>query len=304
VLAKAAPILLDYPNQQASSQVWTTWAWTELGVRTIANMNQLLVDHEDIVAVCGADTLALTGSLASMQNLPVKMRTVAAETCQSLVQHEEWIATHAKVLRSHLPVLVELIVQDPVRDEPSGGDLEVWEAEDPSSQRDEDDSTPGTSAEGSLDVLSEVAPKTTMKTLWPMMVQMAQSDDWLRRRGALVLLSVMAEACGDLIIPKHTAALNAWLGQAAKDPHPRVRHACMHALGQCSTDWAESEWVVDSADALMTLILAVITTDDSLRVRTHALAALINFSEGMPLDVVSRLSAATWQTWITPRLLM
>eukprot|EP00045_Choanoeca_perplexa_P018468 m.292734 g.292734 ORF g.292734 m.292734 type:complete len:1142 (+) comp17828_c0_seq1:858-4283(+) len=298
LLQKAGVILLDYSNQRDKSAVWTSWAWGELGVRTVANMNQVLVDHVEMVSACGSQALALMGSVATKDGLPIKMRATAAETCQSLVFHDGWAAANTKVLKNHLPVLVELIAQDPVDGELNGGNLEAWEAEPPSSTRDEDDATPGTSAEGSLDVLAEAAPKTVMKVLWPLMAKMAQSEDWLRRRAALVLLSIIGEACVDLIIPKHMAAVMSWFAEAAKDPHPRVRHACMHALGQCSSDWTDNEFVSTGGDALVTLILSVVTTDSSLRVRTHALASFINLSEGLCIEVATARSPELFQTLV------
>lgn len=67
------------------------------------------------------------------------------------------------------------------------------------------------------------------------------------------------------------------------DPHPRVRYAVCHALGQLATDFEEQiqdeEIVGQVLETEVTLL-----TDPEARVAAHAAAAIVNFCDGSDAD--------------------
>ena len=69
------------------------------------------------------------------------------------------------------------------------------------------------------------------------------------------------------------------------DPHPRVRYACCNAIGQMSTDFApvfEKKFHAKVIPGLLFLM------QDSAnpRVQAHSGAALVNFSEDCPKNIL------------------
>ena len=106
-------------------------------------------------------------------------------------------------------------------------------------------------------------------------------QSWQHRIAAIMALSQCAEVIDD---DSHTDAIvQLLLGQLA-DPHPRVRYAALHALGQSSTDCAphiQEAWHEQILPALTTAI-----DDPILRVGSHACAAFVNFAEECDVDVL------------------
>merc|ERR1719234_1994173 len=69
------------------------------------------------------------------------------------------------------------------------------------------------------------------------------------------------------------------------DPHPRVRYACCNAIGQMSTDFAPVFEKKFHARVLPGL-LHLMSDAANPRVQAHAGAALVNFSEDCPKNIL------------------
>ena len=104
---------------------------------------------------------------------------------------------------------------------------------------------------------------------------------WQHKVAAIMTLSQCAEVIED---ESHTDAVVQLLLEQVSDPHPRVRYAALHALGQSSTDCAPHIQEAWHEEVLPALTKAI---DDSvLRVGSHACAAFVNFAEECDVDVL------------------
>jgi HEAT repeat protein len=106
-------------------------------------------------------------------------------------------------------------------------------------------------------------------------------QSWQHKVSAIMTLSQCAEVIED---DSHTDAVVQLLLEQLKDPHPRVRYAALHALGQSSTDCSphiQEAWHEQILPALTAAI-----DDPVLRVGSHACAAFVNFAEECDVDVL------------------
>ena len=69
------------------------------------------------------------------------------------------------------------------------------------------------------------------------------------------------------------------------DPHPRVRYACCNAIGQMSTDFAPVFEKKFHAKVIPGLLL-LMQDSANPRVQAHSGAALVNFSEDCPKNIL------------------
>ncbi|PIO72356.1 HEAT repeat protein, partial [Teladorsagia circumcincta] len=115
--------------------------------------------------------------------------------------------------------------------------------------------------------------------------KLRHSEDWRERHVALMGFSVIGEGCQRVMEPQIQSIVRELI-PFLNDKHPRVRYAACNAIGQMSSDFAPTlqkkchEWVVP---ALMNTLLD--NTCD--RVSAHAAAALINFCEDCPKQIIS-----------------
>ena len=98
-------------------------------------------------------------------------------------------------------------------------------------------------------------------------------------------ISATGEGCHKQMVTYLDQIMNGVLNYI-NDPHPRVRFACCNALGQMSTDFApifEKKFHGKVVPGLLHLM------DDNAnpRVQAHAGAALVNFSEDCPKNILA-----------------
>ena len=74
--------------------------------------------------------------------------------------------------------------------------------------------------------------------------------------------------------------------ESCKDPHPRVRHAASHCLGQLCTDFSYT-LQRDFHAAFFTHILPLIQDANAPRVQCHAIASLVNFCQDCEASFVA-----------------
>lgn len=113
--------------------------------------------------------------------------------------------------------------------------------------------------------------------LFQMITQMMASNDWRQRQAALMALSSAAEGCCDVLIGEIPRILDLVI-PGLNDPHPRVQYATCNALGQISTDFADTIQR-QAGDRIIPALVSKLTNQSVPRVQAHAAAALVNFSE-------------------------
>jgi importin-5 len=106
--------------------------------------------------------------------------------------------------------------------------------------------------------------------------RMMVSSAWRDRHAALMAISAISEGCRELMLAELDKVLELVI-PALRDQHPRVRYAGCNALGQMSTDFANT--VQEKYhQVVLTNIIPVLDAAEP-RVQSHAAAALVNFCE-------------------------
>uniref|UniRef100_A0A0K0D7F0 TOG domain-containing protein n=1 Tax=Angiostrongylus cantonensis TaxID=6313 RepID=A0A0K0D7F0_ANGCA len=163
-------------------------------------------------------------------------------------------------------------------------DLSDWLAVDDVDADDDEDTV--AIGESALDRIACVlGGKYILSSFVALTGKLRRSEEWQERHVAVMGFSVIGEGCQRVMEPQIDQIVREIL-PFLDDKHPRVRYAACNALGQMSSDFAPTlqkrchELVVP---ALMTTILDV-SCD---RVSAHAAAALINFCEDCPKQIIS-----------------
>ncbi|XP_023336717.1 importin-5 [Eurytemora carolleeae] len=150
---------------------------------------------------------------------------------------------------------------------------------------DEDNDSNAVVAESALDRLAcGLGGKTVFPHIMQLTPTMLQSQDWKYRHAALMAISASGEGCHKQMEPFLSQVMDGVINYI-QDPHPRVRYACCNAIGQMSTDFAPVFEKKFHARVLPGLLLLM---DDNAnpRVQAHAGAALVNFSEDCPKNIL------------------
>lgn len=142
---------------------------------------------------------------------------------------------------------------------------------------DDDEEVEYDSARQSLDRVALKLGGEIAGGLFQLISQMMASDDWRQRQAALMALSSAAEGCRDVLIGEIPRILDLVL-PGLNDPHPRVQYATCNALGQISTDFADTIQRL-AGDRIIPVLVSKLTSRSVPRVQAHAAAALVNFSE-------------------------
>ncbi|EEB10904.1 Importin beta-3, putative [Pediculus humanus corporis] len=150
----------------------------------------------------------------------------------------------------------------------------------------EDDSdSPNIIAESALDRLAcGLGGKTVLPVIVENIPGMLSNSDWKYRHAALMAISAIGEGCHkqmEAMLPQIMDALLNFL----QDPHPRVRYAACNAVGQMSADFAP-DFEKKFHDKIIPGLLHVLDDDQNPRTQAHAGAALVNFSEECPKNIL------------------
>uniref|UniRef100_A0A0N5CCH7 TOG domain-containing protein n=1 Tax=Strongyloides papillosus TaxID=174720 RepID=A0A0N5CCH7_STREA len=140
--------------------------------------------------------------------------------------------------------------------------------------------------ESSLDRLScALGGKSLLQHLLALASEYLKSSDWKHRHAAIMAISVSGEGCKRQMEPHIENVVDTILPYL-KDEHPRVRYAACNAIGQMSTDFGPTLQKKCHATVVPAL-LETLTDLANPRVSAHAGAALVNFSEECPKNIIS-----------------
>ncbi len=155
-------------------------------------------------------------------------------------------------------------------------------------------------AESAIDRISRALKgKTIVPSLESSVTPFLASGDWKSRRAALITISLMAEGCGKKLYPLLQKIAQGGV-KFFNDPHPRVRYAAVHLIGQLALDFADSASKCGGEDkpnfqrlthsfvipALISAMNDTVVIDGTnaqsqpWRVRVRAVSSLINFCSG------------------------
>ncbi|XP_014214927.1 importin-5 [Copidosoma floridanum] len=213
----------------------------------------------------------------SNEEMEDSWRQLSLEVIVSLAENAP--AMVRKVGEKYIAALVPLVLKMMADID----DEENWSLADEVSEDDND--TNNVVAESALDRL---ACGLGGKTILPQIVQnipsMLESPDWKYRHAALMAISAAGEGCHkqmEQILPQIMDGIMRYL----QDVHPRVRYAACNAVGQMSTDFAPT-FQKKFHDVVIPGLFHVLDDNENPRVQAHAGAALVNFSEDCPKNIL------------------
>jgi len=162
-------------------------------------------------------------------------------------------------------------------------DEDDWAVSDEPQEEDNDSNS--VVAESALDRLAcGLGGKTVFPHIMQLAPTMLQNADWKYRHAALMAISASGEGCHKQMEPFLDQVMESVLNYI-NDPHPRVRYACCNAIGQMSTDFApvfEKKFHARVVPGLLHLM----SDSANPRVQAHSGAALVNFSEDCPKNIL------------------
>ena len=168
-------------------------------------------------------------------------------------------------------------------------DEENWAQSDESVEEDSDSNA--AMAESSLDRLAcALGGKTMLPIVMAQVQTMLQSPDWKMRYAGLMAVSAVGEGCSKQMEPLLTQIVDPILG-FLKDPHPQVRYAACNAIGQMATDFAPG-YEKKFHSKILPALICLLEDHSCPRVQAHAGAALVNFCEECPRDILKNYADA------------
>lgn len=206
-------------------------------------------------------------------------RHLALEVMVSL--SENAAAMVRKRAEKYVAVLVPLVLQMMTDLE----DDDDWAVSDEINEDDTSDNN--VIAESALDRLAcGLGGKCILPHIVSNISNMLLNTDWKQRHAALMAISAAGEGCHKQMEAMLDSIMQAVL-KYLLDPHPRVRYAACNAIGQMSTDFSpifEKKFHEQVIPGLLSLLDDV----QNPRVQAHAGAALVNFSEDCPKNILTR----------------
>lgn len=186
-----------------------------------------------------------------------------------------------KVSNKFIPGLIPLILtmMVDIEDDPE------WSVADEIT--DEDNDSNAVVGESALDRLAcGLGGKTVLQHITSNVPQMLSNADWRYRHAALMAISAIGEGCHkqmESLLPQIMDGVLSFL----QDSHPRVCYAACNAIGQMSSDFAPT-FQKKFHDKVVPGLLMLIDSNMSPRVQAHAGAALVNFSEDCPKNILAQ----------------
>eukprot|EP00958_Prasinococcus_capsulatus_P007362 scaffold689_cov375-Prasinococcus_capsulatus_cf.AAC.24 len=246
----------------------------ELFVEIAQSEPRFFRKHLDIV--CNA-----MATVSETTDFEASNRQMALEFLVTLCEGRE----KAPGMMRKLPQYIGRMLQVSLKFLEDFDDEQEWHA---SQDEAEEDAGQGELYEAGQEALDRLALALGGKAVLPMASGLVQqylsaADSWKKRNAAMVALAQIAEGCCKQMTGEIKAVVDLIL-YAIRDQQPQVRWAAINAIGQLSTDLGPRMQNEEHARLVPALVNSM--ADASMRVRAHATAAIVNFSEGCSSDRV------------------
>ncbi|CAB4063018.1 IPO5 [Lepeophtheirus salmonis] len=203
--------------------------------------------------------------------LALEVVVTLSETAPSMVRN---------VAGNHIGTVVQNILKMMMEIE----DEDDWATSDELANEDSDSHS--IVAESALDRLAcALGGKTIFPHILSCTPTILQQPDWKCRHAALMAISASGEGCHKQM-EEYLPQIMEGVMNFVNDPHPRVRYACCQAIGQMSTDFAPC-FEKKFHDKVIPGLLHLMDDSANPRVQAHAGAALVNFSEDCPKNILT-----------------
>lgn len=226
---------------------------------------------ESIFEVC-MKAFSSAGVEDSWRHLALEVMVSLSENASAMVRKKA-----EKYIEALVPLILKMMTEL--------DDDEEWSVDDAIPEDDTGDNN--VVAESALDRLAcGLGGKAILPHIIANIPVMLNNPDWKYRHAALMAISAAGEGCHKQMEAMLDNIMQGVLKYLV-DPHPRVRYAACNAIGQMATDFApvfEKKYHEQVIPGLLTLL------DDTQnpRVQAHAGAALVNFSEDCPKNILTR----------------
>jgi len=231
---------------------------------------KFLRNHLELVFSLCLKLISDTTMSDEFRQLGLEIAVTMAETAPAMVRKCD------KFISALIPQVLALMVD--LEDDPT------WSTSDEVEEEDNDCNS--IAGESALDRLAcGLGGKTVLPQIMSNIPQMLTNQDWRYRHAALMAISACGEGCHqqmEHVLPGVMDAIMPFL----RDPHPRVRYATCNALGQMATDFGPNFQKKFHARVVEGLLLTIDDNYDNPRVQAHAGAALVNFSEDCPKNIL------------------
>ncbi|KAG9393148.1 hypothetical protein J8273_3277 [Carpediemonas membranifera] len=160
-------------------------------------------------------------------------------------------------------------------------DIDGWLTTDDPDQMDEgfEQGSPIEMAETAVDsVAIAIGGQLLLPVLFDVLPQFSHNDDWKYRHAGIMTVGIVAEGMERVITPEHVEQLIGMIDAARKDPHPRVRWACMNSLGHMASDLPDIMHSPEFTGRVLEMFIQMVSNpEETDRVKAHAIAAISNF---------------------------
>lgn len=216
-------------------------------------------------------------TIASHTSLEDSTRQLGVEFLVTLTeQRPGMLRKFPQFVENFLPVLL-LMMMD-LEDDPE------W------NQEDEEDAIDITNSDVGEEALDRISLALGGKTIVPVLFsnllpKLMSHQDWKHKHAALMAISVVGEGCNKYLSPNLSEIVKNIL-PFLQDAHHRVRWAACNTIGQMSTDFGPEFQKMFHSSVLPGLV-AVMDDKANPRVQSHAAAAVINFCEHCPEQLLA-----------------
>jgi len=129
-----------------------------------------------------------------------------------------------------------------------------------------------------------IGDEVMLPVLYNLVQQALQQEDWRFKFASLMTLSQVGEYIDSEDTKKLTELITLVTSHMSHE-HPKIRYAALHCIGQCSEDLAPE--LQNEFHAVIMAPLLVALDDQCPRVRAHAGAAVANFAELCPKEIIT-----------------
>lgn len=211
--------------------------------------------------------------IVSRKHLALEVIVTLAENASGMVRKNA-----SKFIPAIVPQILLMMVD--LDDDPE------WSTQDEIEDEDED-SNPIT-GESAMDRLAcALGGKTMLPHILTNVNNMLAHADWRYRYAGLMTLSSTAEGAHKQMETYLDQMVDGIVG-FLKDPHPRVRYAACNCIGQMATDFAPVFQKKFHSKVIPGLLM-ILDDDQNPRVQAHGGAALVNFAEDSPKNILLNL---------------
>eukprot|EP01102_Stenamoeba_stenopodia_P001227 TRINITY_DN1105_c0_g1_i3.p1 TRINITY_DN1105_c0_g1~~TRINITY_DN1105_c0_g1_i3.p1 ORF type:complete len:762 (-),score=222.20 TRINITY_DN1105_c0_g1_i3:1190-3475(-) len=126
--------------------------------------------------------------------------------------------------------------------------------------------------------------KVLVPTLFGLINQLLNSNDWRHRHAAMMAISIVGEGCHAVIEPHLDDVVNMVLPRFA-DAHERVRWAACNTAGQMSTDFGPL-FQEKMHSKILPAYIRLMDDVHNPRVQSHAASAIVNFCEKCEVSII------------------